>query len=49
MWAQLTYLAYHLHWDLDSLRDMEHADRTAVIGEVAAMNERAWEGVRSIG
>ena len=27
LWDEIAYLAYHLHWDLDRLLDLEHADR----------------------
>ena len=49
LWGEVTYLAYHLHWDLDSVLDLEHGDRVRVMNEIASLNERAWEGVRSIG
>jgi len=45
LWGELTYLAYHLHWQLDPLLDLEHGDRTQLIREVAQLNERAWQGV----
>jgi hypothetical protein len=47
LWEEITYLAYHLHWDVDTLLDLEHGDRTRLIRSVAQLNERAWEGVRS--
>ncbi len=37
----MTYLAYHLHWDLDPLLDLEHADRSRLLRLVADLNERA--------
>lgn len=46
LWGEIAYLAYHLHWDLDSLLDLQHPDRARLIGLVADMNERAWEAVR---
>lgn len=45
----MTYLAYHLHWNLDQILDLEHGDRITLLGEVAALNDRAWEGVLSDG
>ena len=47
LWEEISYLAYHLHWDLDTLLDLEHSDRTRLIRTVADMNRRAWEAVRS--
>jgi len=46
LWDEIAYLAYHLHWDLDTLLDLEHADRARLIRSVASLNERAWEAVR---
>jgi hypothetical protein len=33
-------LAYHLHWPLDTILDLEHADRRRFLAEVEAMAER---------
>ena len=46
LWDEIVYLAYHLHWDMDTLLDLEHADRTRLVRSVADLNERAWEMVR---
>ncbi|MGE3619579.1 MAG: DUF6760 family protein [Acidimicrobiia bacterium] len=46
LWQELAYLAYHLHWDLDTLLDLEHADRGRLVRHVSSLNERAWESVR---
>ncbi len=48
LWDEIAYLAYHLHWDLQSLLDLEHTDRARLIRRVANMNERAWEAVRNV-
>jgi hypothetical protein len=49
LWSEIAYLAYHLHWEFDTLLDLEHGDRIRLIREVAGLNERAWEGVRNGG
>ncbi|MBD7918004.1 MULTISPECIES: DUF6760 family protein [Cellulomonas] len=46
VWQEIAYLAYHLHWPLDDLLDLEHLDRVRMVRAVAAMNEQAWEAVR---
>lgn len=46
LWDELTYLAYHLHWALDELLDLEHGDRQRLVASVAGLNERAWEEAR---
>ena len=49
LWGEISYLAYHLHWDLETLLDLEHGDRALLIEQVADLNERAWEGVAGVG
>jgi hypothetical protein len=46
IWQEIAYLAYHLHWPLADLLDLEHLDRVRLVRSVAAMNARAWEAVR---
>jgi hypothetical protein len=46
LWNEVAFLAYHLHWDLDALLDLEHPDRIRLIELVADMNDRAWEMAR---
>jgi hypothetical protein len=46
IWDEITYLAYHLHWSLDALLDLEHHDRRRLVQSVADLNERAWNQVR---
>lgn len=45
LWEEVAYLAYHLHWSLDLVLDLEHGDRQRLVSQVAALNERAWQGV----
>jgi hypothetical protein len=45
LWEELTYLAYHLHWPLAEVLDLEHADRRRLVRQVAALNSQAWKGV----
>ena len=44
----MAYLGYHLHWDFDTLLDLEHRDRARLLASVARLNERAWEEVREL-
>jgi hypothetical protein len=46
LWQEMAYLAYHLHWDLERLLDLEHMDRVRMVRAVASLNERAWQAVR---
>ena len=33
-------MAYHLHWSLDDILDLEHPDRQRFVTEIAAINRR---------
>jgi hypothetical protein len=46
LWQEIAYLAYHLHWRLDDLLDLEHMDRVRMVRTVVSLNERAWQTVR---
>jgi len=39
--SEVAYVAYHLHWPLDSILDLEHADRQRFVGEITRLNEAA--------
>ncbi|MFT4865644.1 MAG: hypothetical protein ACI9N0_000857 [Ilumatobacter sp.] len=45
LWSEVAYLAYHLHWDMSALLDLEHHDRARLIELVADINDRAWEAL----
>jgi hypothetical protein len=45
LWQEIAYLAYHLHWSLEELLDLEHSDRVRMVRAVIALNERAWQSV----
>lgn len=49
LWQEVTYLGYHLHWDLATLLDLEHHDRRMLVTQVVELNQRAWDEVRSRG
>ncbi|MFQ3562224.1 hypothetical protein QZN11_36245 [Streptomyces gramineus] len=34
------YVAYYLHWSVDSILDLEHAVRRRVIEEIGRINEQ---------
>lgn len=48
IWEEITYLAYHLHWSLDSLLDLEHRDRLRMVDFVSALNDRSLEEARRL-
>ena len=36
-------MAYHLHWSLDDILELEHPDRQRFVSEIAAINRRLSE------
>ena len=44
LYSEVAYVAYHFHWSLDELLDLEHPIRRQFIDEIAQMNRRVNEG-----
>jgi len=40
LYEEITYVAYHLHWPLDDLLDLEHPVRQRFVDEVGRINRR---------
>jgi hypothetical protein len=41
---EVAYVAYHFHWELDALLDLEHADRRRFVEEIGRINARSRRG-----
>ena len=41
---EVAYVAYHFHWALDDILDLEHAQRLRYVEEIARINTRLSEG-----
>jgi hypothetical protein len=37
---EVAYIAYHFHWPLDSILDLEHRDRVTWVEAIAQINRR---------
>jgi hypothetical protein len=44
LWREAAYVAYHFHWPLDDILDLEHPVRRRFVTEIGALNERARRG-----
>ena len=44
LYEEVAYVAYHFHWSLDEILDLEHADRQRFVDEIASINRRLSEG-----
>ena len=43
VWEEVAYVAYYLHWSLDSILDLEHGVRQRVIGEIGKIHAQLGE------
>lgn len=41
---EVAYVAYHFHWSLDEILDLEHPDRLRYVAEIARINTRISQG-----
>jgi len=41
---EVAYIAYHFHWALDPVLDLEHPDRRRYVEEIARINTRMQQG-----
>jgi hypothetical protein len=41
---EVAYVAYHFHWGLDQILDLEHTDRRRYISEIGRINTRITQG-----
>ena len=44
LYEEVAYVAYHFHWDLDQILDLEHGVRHQFIEQIGAINERISTG-----
>jgi len=44
LYQEVAYVAYHFHWDLDDILDLEHADRQRYVTEIGQLNSRISQG-----
>ena len=40
LYEEIAYVAYHFHWSMDELLDLEHAERHRYTEEIAKINTR---------
>lgn len=44
LYQEVAYVAYHFHWGLEDILDLEHAERRRFVGEIASINTRMQQG-----
>ena len=40
LYEEVSYVAYHFHWSLDEILDMEHRTRQRFVTEIGRINRR---------
>ncbi|GGG66513.1 hypothetical protein GCM10011374_33280 [Kocuria dechangensis] len=43
IYEEVAYVAYHFHWGLDDILDLEHGQRLRYVREIAGINRRLSE------
>ena len=43
LFEEVAYVAYHFHWSMDEILDLEHRDRQAFAAEISSINRRLTE------
>ena len=43
MFEEIAYVAYHLHWSMDEILDLEHPLRQRFVEEIGRINRRLAE------
>jgi hypothetical protein len=43
LYEEVAYVAYHFHWSLDDILDLEHPLRRRFVAEIAKINQRLSE------
>jgi len=44
LYEELAYVAYHFHWSLNDLLDLEHGTRQRFVQEIGKINTRLSQG-----
>jgi hypothetical protein len=44
LYEEVAYVAYHFHWSLADILDLEHGERRRFTGEISQINQRISAG-----
>ena len=45
--SEVAFIAYHFHWDLDTILDLPHRERVEWVGQISQINQKVVDSVRS--
>ncbi|ATW51863.1 DUF6760 family protein [Streptomyces peucetius] len=41
LYDEVAYIAYHFHWPMDAIHDLEHPERRRYVDQIARLNRLA--------
>ena len=41
LYEEVAFIAYHFHWSVDSILNLEHAERRRWVREISSINDRS--------
>jgi Family of unknown function (DUF6760) len=41
LYEEVAFVAYHFHWSVESILNLEHAERLRWVREISSINERS--------
>jgi hypothetical protein len=44
IYTEVAYVAYHFHWSMEDILDLEHGERLRYVAEITKINTRISEG-----
>ncbi len=44
LYEEVAYVAYHFHWSLDEILELEHPLRQRFVAEIGSINQRLSDG-----
>jgi len=44
LYTEVAYVAYHFHWSMAEILDLEHGERLRYVAEIAKINNRVNQG-----
>ena len=43
--SEVAYIAYHFHWDIQTILDLPHRERVEWVGQISALNKKILESM----
>ena len=47
MRGEVAYIAYHFHWDLQTILDLPHRERVEWVGQISQINQKIADSLKT--